>query len=991
MPIYLNHRLLAVDAASVDFVQCVILSTKVHAWGERSALESYHARLKRVIRAQRDGRYQALLLNCFGGVCELLSALLRLKPESVMPMQVSYVERFGDSREPTSTEVTNWLLDYLQLEHLQLTERQDSAYLSLNRYYQLFTHDNARGLYNWLYPRLKAALQLEAETIMVPLFAYRLMALTVSDEELADVEKAKSLLATRVKSLIHSGNTESKAPYSKLCESIYLPKGPIKRLKAWQAMVQQQGERGFIYFSRADEIEKYWQSRCTTRLVSFQSAKQAWAWKHYQAEMEQEQQWAILCEMHGVDVSRYQRGKRLLPLLETARDDFPDVFIKGEDYAQAFDNYAIVKLSKSDMHLLLLGELTDCCFSVGRNGERCINDLLNQSDKSVYVLLKRKRKTKAFLDDSGKINYRECRIVGFTYVWRSVCGNVCFDSVESMKQVDKTCSAHLFQELASNLASKTQCKRVTKGLKQAKEATCPPELMASGIPYIDSHRQVEIYPPEDRVSMEVALALDRRQVKEVLIPAKGFTFKSSYQAFLRNIPKALILKPIYGLVQCYLALAEKPNEKQCLSFLKHMAPLEQLNLIETEKASVAAVVPSYLTLEQVMSLDVKNLAYLSTAIAAIFFHAPTWELRGIDLASLSNRLLKSMRMKLLIAGTDEMLRYLQYALTFIVFHYSCREPSLVESDYLAKLEQVLPVFIRSSQQCAWMASQDNKIRDNALAVIALLIVHYTPTTPIEEILTMGFSLSVHQLESIGWMITNEVSWVDEVNASGEQLFPLTWMVEHPVIFGLLGSKDNIHDGLRYFLTESCGLTRDDLGSIGDLTSFTYMLTEYQLFKQFNLSPRQYLSLSQDERVNLLFPSKRSLLESYIAATNGRYSLLHYSKLICSSGVGLLATLSFDFLASLTEKQVDFVTQLDEAEELEPLLAIRQHTPLKEYLDKLCALQGNQSQRLARARAIESGAKISQISATKAAQLGVVPAKETLQEEPDKAVSLVVFF
>jgi len=720
--------------------------------------------------------------------------------------------------------------------------------------------------------------------------------------------------------------------------------------------VKKEGKKALPYFARASDIEKHWRAQGDEPPVSYQSAREAWAQQYYQAKSELEQDWAMLCEQHEVDLERYEQGKRFLPKLREAGDDFPKVFIKGADLDKRFDNCAIVKLPKSDIHLLLLGEMTDCCFSVGRNAERCIDDLLNQSDKAVYVLLKRKRKTKAFIDDEGNINYGDCRIVGFTYTWLSVCRNICFDSVESLKSIDQDCSDRLFQQLAETLASKMDCARVTKGLKHKKGTVKATEMIASGVPYPDSHRQTELYPSGGDVFVDETLAPDRSQVEQVLTNATDISFRCSYQNFLSKLPKTLKDKPIYGLVQCYLSLTDQANEKQCLAFLKHMARLDELDLVEAEKVSVLAIMPRYMTLEQVMSLNIKSLTYLSTAIAGIIFHSPTWTVPAIDMASLSNRLLRKVRLKLAIAGTDEIRRYLQYALGFIVYHHSCKEPSLTEADYLHRLNQALPVFAQSMRSCSWMANKDKEVLDKLMTVIALLIIHYTPTNTIEDILRIGFSLTAHQLGKLEWMMIYEVNWVSAVDASGKQLFPLQWMVKNPLVFDLLGSKDNIHDGLRYFLTEAHTLTRNDLASAGDLLTLTYLLSEYRLFKQFKLDPRQYLALSHDERVNLLFPSKRALLESYIAATDRRYQLSHYAKLISAAGTELMSALSFDMMASLSEKQLDFLIKLSDSAELSPILAIRKHTPLKEYVDKLCECEETAEELLAKALAIEAQTK-----------------------------------
>ncbi len=78
-------------------------------------------------------------------------------------------------------------------------------------------------------------------------------------------------------------------------------------------------------------------------------------------------------------------------------------------------NYTFERIQPGDYRAMFLGQLTDCCQSIGDHSERCVQDGLTKPSSSFYVLS------------------RNGKIIAQSYAWISRDDNIVFDSIEVFK------------------------------------------------------------------------------------------------------------------------------------------------------------------------------------------------------------------------------------------------------------------------------------------------------------------------------------------------------------------------------------------------------------------------------------------------------------------------------------------------------------------------------------------------------------------------------
>jgi len=107
-------------------------------------------------------------------------------------------------------------------------------------------------------------------------------------------------------------------------------------------------------------------------------------------------------------------------------DDLPNITFDGANIQHP--GYHIVKLPINDPRAFILGKITYCCQSINGYAQQCVIDGWTQPNSGFYVLLKANNKNKkspVFKAD-GSINYDDYHIVGQTFAWASIYGNLVF-------------------------------------------------------------------------------------------------------------------------------------------------------------------------------------------------------------------------------------------------------------------------------------------------------------------------------------------------------------------------------------------------------------------------------------------------------------------------------------------------------------------------------------------------------------------------------------
>jgi hypothetical protein len=191
---------------------------------------------------------------------------------------------------------------------------------------------------------------------------------------------------------------------------------------------------------------------------------------------------AALCIENAVEEHAFDKA---LDLSKEAPENknIPDVSIEGE----AFDmpGAAFRRLDKDDARGLFLGELVDCCQSIGSVGAECAEHGFTSENGGFYVVENAKGK-----------------IVGQTWAWRGDRGELVLDSLETLgHSVTEQQWKKLLDAFGEALAKKPGDIKALhvgmggatpRGLKEEFNAVAIPAVPADYNGYRDSHEQISI-------------------------------------------------------------------------------------------------------------------------------------------------------------------------------------------------------------------------------------------------------------------------------------------------------------------------------------------------------------------------------------------------------------------------------------------------------------------------------------------------------------------
>lgn len=193
---------------------------------------------------------------------------------------------------------------------------------------------------------------------------------------------------------------------------------------------------------------------------------------------------AELCFDYMVEEKDFNKALALLSQ-KPARKNLPDICIEGAEFGMAAAKF--YRLKPDDYRGLFLGEITDCCQSVGGQGEDCAVHGYTSEQGGFYVLEK---------ESKG--------IVAQTWAWRGTKGELVFDSLETLgTQVD----AEQWQSIVTAFAAaveKGNTHRVTAlhigmggdtpdSLKQAFNTTATAAKPMDYDGYRDSYEQIQVW------------------------------------------------------------------------------------------------------------------------------------------------------------------------------------------------------------------------------------------------------------------------------------------------------------------------------------------------------------------------------------------------------------------------------------------------------------------------------------------------------------------
>ncbi len=227
-----------------------------------------------------------------------------------------------------------------------------------------------------------------------------------------------------------------------------LPKcksGETINLPAWREFINQYGPKGARLFARAAVIEK----ALGRPPKDLSDAIETLTKVSYPRRAENPELAAIAAQYY-IDNETFEK---CLAIKRKKSDRLPNEMINGSTVNQP--GYYLVKLPIDDPRAYFLGEITNCCQSVGNEGEVCVRDGLTLENNGFYVLLKKtnNKNTPPMVDN--KIDYSAYKIVGQSYAWKSKKGNLVFDSWENVaKSAYDGVTVSMLREFAKQVCDK---------------------------------------------------------------------------------------------------------------------------------------------------------------------------------------------------------------------------------------------------------------------------------------------------------------------------------------------------------------------------------------------------------------------------------------------------------------------------------------------------------------------------------------------------------
>lgn len=363
--------------------------------------------------------------------------------------------------------------------------------------------------------------------------AYKLMALFINEE---NISQTYDLLCERMDEVFKNRSMHD----ALLIDLNSFPnKKNLKRFFEWQILFYQ--KKGFwqavkSFAKHSQIIELKLESVKEFNLENVQYAELNF---NYPRASEDEE-FAELCKTHNVSQETFDECLNLIQSgwPKKVVDNLPHVIVADEN-----NEYFWVKLPTHDKRALILGDITECCQSIGGESHACVIDGITRPNNGFYVLLKKVKKEAAspFISiDPPQINYKDFKIIAQSYAWISQTGNLCLDSLEALDHVLKYFEnpeqkhyAQNLEKLLENFAKQvlicdTSIKRVTLGLggKTPENLFVHPkeniriqssinETMREGFDYGDAKKQYR---------MATCLQMDKKQNELIL---KLFTSNKS--------------------------------------------------------------------------------------------------------------------------------------------------------------------------------------------------------------------------------------------------------------------------------------------------------------------------------------------------------------------------------------------------------------------------------------------------------------------------------
>lgn len=384
-----------------------------------------------------------------------------------------------------------------------------------------------------------------------------------------------------------------------------IEKGESIHLKEWQAFIKKSPKKALSIFNNAPGIEKELKEKCPASVDEAMAALKKIAFKL-------KGEHPILADImvsYGFNEKIFNRALEVFRRLKK-RDNLPNITVSSDDFKDDKGNadlcrgYHLVKLPIDDPNAFVLGEITNCCQSMGGDSEACVIDGITREDNGFYVLLKAKQsppdsKQQPLVD--GKINYTYFKIVGQCYAWKSKKDNLVIDSWENLtpKKEDKVIVPMLYQfaKKATQTNDAPLVVNIGIGGKTPEELATLDQTISEDIKqgkqYDDSKKQVRLFFNEIR-QQELYTELEK------LIPDEKFRDEKSRDVILSDNINKIIRN--YFRLQNFISLHDFELAKK---FLKLLKPNDLKVLLTIKKILLEPIFPIS-NIVQLMEMDLFN-------------------------------------------------------------------------------------------------------------------------------------------------------------------------------------------------------------------------------------------------------------------------------------------------------------------------------------------------------------------------------------------------
>ena len=222
-------------------------------------------------------------------------------------------------------------------------------------------------------------------------------------------------------------NSTEKQPIHDAC-LFELPINGIWNITRWKDSVLKYGDGFADYLEHAAKVDRVIAEEAIPFPESPAKLRALVSKFHYERGAERPD---IACVALENDVSeeRFNMALDFLKNNKKKSDNLPEVFIDGKSLLendsslnQKIAGFYMIKLEASDPRALFLGDITNCCQSIGKEGDPFTRHGASSEDGGFYVW---KKKT------DGKIT-QDDRIIAQSWAWVSQNNAVTFDSFERL-------------------------------------------------------------------------------------------------------------------------------------------------------------------------------------------------------------------------------------------------------------------------------------------------------------------------------------------------------------------------------------------------------------------------------------------------------------------------------------------------------------------------------------------------------------------------------